>query len=118
LIRFDDGEHASVETYSQNFHVVRNPKGGDYDFVHGGRYLDKMEKRGSEWRISDRIIMIEWVVQSSSPSIDFQNGLDFKDDAVEHHEAAISARGHEDHLYTFLGDIAKSGMLNIPAFRP
>jgi hypothetical protein len=54
LIRFEDFRHASAETYSQNYHVVRNVEGDDFDYIHGRRYLDKMEKRGDEWRIYDR----------------------------------------------------------------
>src|SRR5688572_2083819 len=57
LIRFVDSHHANVETYSQNFHTVRSDAESAYDLIQGGRYLDKMEKRGDEWRIIDRIVM-------------------------------------------------------------
>ena len=100
LIRFTDRTHAKVETYSQNFHSMKGEDGApDYDFIHGGRYLDKMEKRGSEWRIIDRIILIEWVTQGAVP-------WNPADGILGSTDTAVSCRGRDDILYKFLGDFA------------
>ncbi|WP_063129758.1 nuclear transport factor 2 family protein [Nocardia fusca] len=99
LIRFVDSNHADVETYSQNFHTVRNGNGSPYDLIQGGRYLDKLEKRGQEWRIIDRIVMIDWVTQSAE-SYNYDNGV------LGSAKAPISARRPDDLMYSFLGDIA------------
>jgi hypothetical protein len=45
LIRFE-GDRARVQTYTQNWHTVRNFAGHLQDVIHGGRYLDVFEKRG------------------------------------------------------------------------
>lgn len=102
LIRFTDGHHASVETYGQNFHSMRGDDGApDYDFIHGARYLDKMEKRGGEWRIIDRVIMIEWVTQGARP-------WDAATGVLGSTDIPIGARRPDDLMYAFLGDFAKA----------
>ena len=100
LIRLTDNSHAKVETYSQNFHTMWGEGGlPDWDFIHGGRYLDKMEKRGSEWRIIDRVILIEWVTQGGTP-------WNPADGILGSTDTAVSGRGPGDLLYQFLGDFA------------
>lgn len=102
LIRFTDTHHAKVETYSQNFHSMRGDDGEpDYDFIHGGRYLDKMEKRGSEWRIISRIIMIEWVTQGAKPW-DSASGI------LGSTDIPVSTRHPDDLMYEFFGDFANA----------
>ena len=53
LIRLH-GEHADVESYFQGYHVMRG-EGKPTASLQGGRYLDRFEKRGEEWRIIGRI---------------------------------------------------------------
>lgn len=61
LIRIE-GRHAAVETYFHAFHRFENPSPGHAeDVVLGGRYADRMEKRGKEWRIAHRVVAFDYV---------------------------------------------------------
>jgi hypothetical protein len=61
LIRID-GNTASVETYFQAYHRWVHDDGSQpTDVIHGGRYLDRMEKRGKEWRIKYRIAAFDYL---------------------------------------------------------
>jgi hypothetical protein len=51
------GDHADTETYFVS--VAKKFGSGTLEQV-GGRYLDLFEKRGSEWRIKDRLVLLEW----------------------------------------------------------
>lgn len=104
LIRMDGQTSAIAETYSQNFHVLKGDD-GNYDFVHGTRYLDKMEKRGAEWRIMHRTVVIEWVVQGAS-SYDFSDGIQGSTSWL------VSERRPDDVMYKLLGDIAREPLLD------
>lgn len=50
-------ETAHVETY---FLAVSKPYDGDRLEIVGGRYLDQFAKRGGEWRIRDRRVLLDW----------------------------------------------------------
>src|SRR5687768_6595921 len=50
-----DGNEAAVESYFQGYHCNIGTDGRREDDFTGGRYLDTMQKRGKEWRISRRI---------------------------------------------------------------
>jgi hypothetical protein len=45
-----------------------------HDFVMGGRYVDKLEKRGEEWRIIRRTVVMDWNQNFPSTSI-WQGGI-------------------------------------------
>jgi hypothetical protein len=61
LIRID-GAAANVETYFQAYHRWENPGGAPpEDVIHGGRYLDRMERRDREWRISHRVVSFDYL---------------------------------------------------------
>ena len=51
-----DGDVAHTETYY--LFVGRNRD--DSNWIAGGRYIDRLEKRGGEWRIALRTNAIEW----------------------------------------------------------
>jgi hypothetical protein len=110
LIRIE-GSSARVQTYTQNWHTVRKFSGHAHDVIHGGRYLDKFEKRGSEWRVSDRLVMHDWIMESpSTVDVSHQNpGL------LGQAELALSARKPDDPLYTFLGGLPTGGFFGQPA---
>jgi hypothetical protein len=73
LIEFQDAEHAFVETYVIRFHDLRAAAGRE-DFVGGGRYLDRMEKRGDQWRIARRDITLDFQMHAPS-SADWDSGM-------------------------------------------
>jgi hypothetical protein len=52
-----DGETAHAETYV--IVVLRGPD-GDPVRISGGRYLDRLEKRGGEWKIQIRRVVMDW----------------------------------------------------------
>ena len=52
-----DGATAKAETYCVAFHRVKDQ---DVDSIAGLRYVDRFERRGGEWRIADRAIVVEW----------------------------------------------------------
>jgi hypothetical protein len=53
------GDRAEAETYCTAYHEVPGP-GGLTEMVVGGRYLDRLEKRGGEWKIARRIYVMDW----------------------------------------------------------
>lgn len=57
-IRFD-GDKAYVESYLTAHHRRVEDGATVLDFF-GGRYCDRFEKRGGEWRIAHRVVVNEW----------------------------------------------------------
>src|SRR5882724_8665557 len=57
-----DGPGADSEAYLIAHHVTRpEPGSGDRRLIaFGGRYVDRFEKRGGEWRIARRILVRDW----------------------------------------------------------
>jgi hypothetical protein len=47
---------------------------GEQDTVIGGRYLDRMEQRGGQWRIASRIMLYDWY-QDWGQAIDWSQGV-------------------------------------------
>ena len=68
-----DGEVALVESHVTGYHRI-NMGEAERDIIIGGRYLDRMEKRGGEWRISRRVMLYDWC-HDIGPSIDWSKGL-------------------------------------------
>jgi hypothetical protein len=97
LIRLD-GTRAKAETYTRNWHTLRDDEGQVYDFLHGGRYLDTFAKRGDEWRLLDRYVMWDFAFRNDSPA-DLSHG------AMGQADLLFSARYPEDKLYTVLGGL-------------
>jgi hypothetical protein len=52
-----DGDTAHGETY---FLAIVKLRGKDYVQMVGGRYVDRFERRGGEWRIALRLVVPEW----------------------------------------------------------
>lgn len=59
MIRLD-GARANVESYFIALHTSRADDGSSFDLSLAGRYLDRMEKRGEEWRIISRKLVFDW----------------------------------------------------------
>lgn len=67
------GSTAKVETHVTAYHRI--DMGGEHrDIVIGGRYLDRFEKRGHEWRIAHRTMLYDWMTDYGR-SVDWSNGL-------------------------------------------
>lgn len=54
-----DGDAATAETYCRAYHEVDAPD-GPFEMEVGGRYLDRLERRGGEWRIVERRYVHDW----------------------------------------------------------
>ena len=55
-----DGDRAAVETYVEAYHLADGENGAQQDIVVGGRYVDRFERRGGEWRIAHRTFVHDW----------------------------------------------------------
>jgi ketosteroid isomerase-like protein len=53
------GDRADVESYFHGYHRLTK-EGRKIDIVGSGRYLDRFERRSSEWRIAERLVMTDW----------------------------------------------------------
>jgi hypothetical protein len=56
-----DGDVAHSETYV--LWVLRRKDGGKVD-LGGGRYIDRLERRGGDWRIAARELVVDWHCQA------------------------------------------------------
>lgn len=83
-----NGEVAFGEVYYQAYHKLTNEEGQKRDLVISGRYVDRYEKRGSEWKIAYRSELVDWV--RDDPSAD-----QFLDDAP----MIVGRRKPDDPLY-------------------
>ncbi|MCW1384488.1 nuclear transport factor 2 family protein [Novosphingobium sp. KCTC 2891] len=54
-----DGTSAEAETYCRAWHEVDSAD-GPQEMEVGGRYLDRLERRGDEWRILHRRYVLDW----------------------------------------------------------
>jgi hypothetical protein len=65
LIELDGLEMARVETYFLALHELKN--GGELsELVVAGRYLDRFDRRGGEWKIKERFVLLDWNQQQRS----------------------------------------------------
>ncbi len=64
-----DGDDARAESYGFTVAAHRNADGELADAMFGGRYLDELQRRGDEWRISARKYVADWAHR-------FPDGLD------------------------------------------
>jgi hypothetical protein len=56
-----DGDVAWAEHYTTSSHrIAADEAGPERDFVASGRYIDRMERRGGEWRIARRIMLLDF----------------------------------------------------------
>lgn len=58
LIEFACEASALVETYVIASHFPAHGQGEEMTYL--GRYLDRFERRGAEWRIGARVIVMSW----------------------------------------------------------
>jgi ketosteroid isomerase-like protein len=55
------GTTAYVESYVHAYHRCTRENGEEFDILTGARYIDKMEKRGDQWRIARRVARVDWL---------------------------------------------------------
>jgi hypothetical protein len=72
LIRIE-GDRAAVETYYSARHLRASGE-GEAVFVAEGRYADVFERRGPEWRVLFRDVLVDWshiqpIVERQDPSL-------------------------------------------------
>ncbi len=99
-----DGDKAKVESYFFSHQRCLNAAGFLADIFMGGRYLDKMEKRGREWRTADRLVMFDWMRE-------MPDAYDFKTEIFGFQPKPGSV-GPDDPLYTWLGVSRQPPMTN------
>jgi hypothetical protein len=90
-----DGPAARAETYCQAYHELSGPDGGKVEMIVGGRYLDRLERRGSVWKIAHRLYVMDWNQNGPSTS-NWTDGI----------YAALQTRGDRmpaDPWYSFTG---------------
>ncbi len=68
------GDRASVETYCWAYHLLDGEDGRQSDLIVGGRYLDQFERRKDQWRIAERIWVLDWN-QNQPASCQWDTGL-------------------------------------------
>ena len=68
-----DGEDARAETHVISYHRLAMGE-EERDTCVGGRYLDRLERRDGEWRISARAMLYDWY-QDWGRSIDWSQGV-------------------------------------------
>jgi hypothetical protein len=54
------GDEAHVESYYHAYERRRRPNGLPYEMYVGGRYMDRFQRRGGEWRILYRTVTWDW----------------------------------------------------------
>jgi hypothetical protein len=99
LIRID-GNFANVETY------IRNEDGHEYDLIHGGRYLDRFEKRGREWRVIDRLVMFDFVLENPTTT-------QFAEGFLGNENIPVGVRHPDDPQNGFHGGLSVGGYLGV-----
>lgn len=79
------GTRAKAETYFIAYHCVKDEDRESIE-TSAGRYVDVFEERTGEWRIADRVIVMEWtrlelnVQETSMPRAMFVQGRRDRDD--------------------------------------
>ena len=83
IVEWEGEGEVRAETYVVARHRRRQAEGEMLETV-GARYVDRLEKRAGEWKLSDRVVVYEWgttePVRSILPTEEFVQGLRSKDD--------------------------------------
>lgn len=84
-----DGDRAKSESYFIAHHVLPR-EDGDVFMVAAGRYLDRFERRGGEWKFAHRHAVYDW--SSTAPASDIF-------DRINPGAHVFGARGEADRSY-------------------
>lgn len=93
LIRID-GETARVESYFWSVNVLA--EGDVREALVSGRYLDRFERRGDEWRIAERMVVHDWFRESADTG-------DWSKGPFGWPDLALGAAAPDDSSYSWLG---------------
>jgi hypothetical protein len=63
------GTQAGVETYFLALQRDRDAQGIAREVFLAGRYVDRFEKRGGEWRIAARTVVYDWLRHLGAPGV-------------------------------------------------
>jgi hypothetical protein len=85
-----DGDNAVGESYVVAFQGTKGDS--PQDVMTGGRYIDRYECRGGEWKISHRTFVMDWTTSADSKDL---MGLGMFEDMVK------GERGKSDPVYAF-----------------
>jgi hypothetical protein len=67
LIEFAGPSAAAVETYFTALQRGPDAHGVVRQVLLCGRYCDRFEKRGDEWRVADRTVVYDWIEEQQAP---------------------------------------------------
>lgn len=67
------GDTADVESYFYGYHRI-TIDGAKKDVIGSGRYIDRFEQRGGEWRVAERLVLTDWF-REYPDSADWSKGL-------------------------------------------
>jgi hypothetical protein len=67
LIEFASETVAVVESYFNTLQRSRRKDGTLSQVLLAGRYCDRFEKRGGEWRVAKRVVVYDWVEEQTPP---------------------------------------------------
>lgn len=68
-----NGDIAHCEFYTRATHrIAADDKGPERDYIASVRYIDRMERRGGEWRIARRNCVLDWA--RTDPVADYCDG--------------------------------------------
>lgn len=67
LIEFTSDREAAVESYFLALQRSSAPDGVTRQVLLSGRYCDRFEKRGEEWRVAQRTVVYDWVEPQTVP---------------------------------------------------
>jgi len=92
------GLQAAVETYFLAWQRDRRPDGVEQETFLAGRYVDRFEKRGDEWRVAARVVVYDWVQpMGEAPAASEAERFGPR--------VPIGARKPEDPWYTLLAEL-------------
>ncbi len=61
------GDQAAVESYFLALQAGRDAAGQTVETLLCGRYVDRFERRGGEWRVAARTVVYDWMRQTPLP---------------------------------------------------
>lgn len=68
LIEFTEADEAVVESSFMALQRAADGTGKVSQVLLCGRYCDRFEKRGEEWRVADRVVVYDWVEEQTVPT--------------------------------------------------